>query len=180
MTTHLTSKEIARWLVEGPDTASEAHLRDCWSCRAKLAEARAPIADFRTALMAWSEAQSLAAVGESAAAKLTLRERMNFMNWVPAFGLAVALAVVAAGLVAPVVFHNHATQQAHNVPSVSDAVLMDQVDEEVSEAVPDAMAPLTDLVGWDSSEGAATTPQKTAKPKSRTAAVHKAKANAAD
>ena len=39
---------------------------------------------------------------------------------------------------------------------------MDQVDEEVSETVPDAMAPLTDLVAWDSSESTAAA--KTVKP----------------
>ena len=38
----------------------------------------------------------------------------------------------------------------------SDEALLAQVDTEVSEAVPDAMAPLTDLVDWDSSEGSAT------------------------
>jgi hypothetical protein len=45
----------------------------------------------------------------------------------------------------------------------SDAALMDQVDTEVSEAVPDAMAPLTDLVAWDSNEGVAGTTAATEK-----------------
>ena len=64
--------------------------------------------------------------------------------------------------------------------SDSDAALMDQVDTEVSEAVPDAMAPLTDLVAWDSGEGVA---EKT--PTTEKTATHKksspgtsAKANA--
>ena len=48
---------------------------------------------------------------------------------------------------------------------------MDQVDTEVSEAVPDAMAPLTDLVAWDSNEGSAaktTTTEKHAARKTST------------
>jgi hypothetical protein len=76
---------------------------------------------------------------------------MNFMNWGPAFGVAVGVAVLAAFLV------RSPTDQKVSVPQhpqqqqaqISDAALMEQVDAEVSETVPDAMAPLTDLVAWD-------------------------------
>jgi hypothetical protein len=50
---------------------------------------------------------------------------------------------------------------------------MEQVDEEVSEAVPDAMAPLTDLVAWDSSNAAtaeAAAPRQAVKKKPATGA----------
>ncbi len=160
---HLTSKEVARWLVEGPAPDQEEHTRECGSCRATVAEARAPLSAFRSALVEWSEDQAARPLRQSTRWEV-LRDRMNFMNWVPAFGVAAAVAVLAAFLVrtpmAPkATVQPPTTQQAQ----ISDTALMEQVDAEVSETVPDAMAPLTDLVSWDSGEAAA---EKSSAPKS--------------
>jgi hypothetical protein len=161
MREHLTAKEISRWLVEGPGSDDAAHVRSCPSCAAKLAEVRAPLSVFRSAVVAWSEGQTAAPAREPAG-WVGLAERLNFMNWVPAFGLALALAVLAALLVGPSIKRQVPTQAKAPVAPISDGVLMEQVDAEVSETVPDAMAPLTDLVAWDSDEAPA---QKTGAPK---------------
>ena len=171
MREHLTAKEISRWLVEGPGSDDAAHVRSCPSCAAKLAEVRAPLSVFRSAVVAWSEGQTAAPAREPAG-WVGLAERLNFMNWVPAFGLARsqarrsgrvrALAVLAALLVGPSIKRQVPTQAKAPVAPISDGVLMEQVDAEVSETVPDAMAPLTDLVAWDSDEAPA---QKTGAPK---------------
>ena len=161
MREHLTAKEISRWLVEGPGSDDAAHVRSCPSCAAKLAEVRAPLSVFRSAVVAWSEGQTAAPAREPAG-WVGLAERLNFMNWVPAFGLALALAVFAALLVGPSIKRQVPTQAKAPVAPISDGVLMEQVDAEVSETVPDAMAPLTDLVAWDSDEAPA---QKTGAPK---------------
>jgi predicted anti-sigma-YlaC factor YlaD len=150
MREHFSSKEITEWLVEGPTAEAAAHLRECGSCRAMLAEAQAPLRVFRSAVVAWSEGQVARPLREATRWQ-ELRERMNFMNWGPAFGVAVGVAVLAAFLV------RSPTDQKVSVPQhpqqqqaqISDAALMEQVDAEVSETVPDAMAPLTDLVAWD-------------------------------
>ena len=60
MREHLTAKEISRWLVEGPGSDDAAHVRSCPSCAAKLAEVRAPLSVFRSAVVAWSEGQTAA------------------------------------------------------------------------------------------------------------------------
>ncbi len=147
---HLSSKEISRWLVEGPSQESEEHLESCWSCQAKLAEAREPLTAFRTAVVAWSEAQPAAPLRTVA---VTSSERHSLQIWLPA-GLALAAMVLAGVLFGGGALRVHPSIAQHppGVSEPDDAVLMEQVDAEVSEAVPDAMAPLTDLVAWDSSD----------------------------
>ena len=161
---HLTAKEISRWLVEGPEQSADQHVQNCWACQAKLAEAKAPLTAFRTAVVGWSEAQDV--VRPRAALAKRNQWHGGIQVWLPAT-LALAALLLVGFLAGPGLFHGHGTvrQAVVNSPSStdSDAALMDQVDTEVSEAVPDAMAPLTDLVAWDSNEGlAGTAPEKNA------------------
>jgi hypothetical protein len=151
---HLSAKDISRWLVEGPTAEAEGHVESCWSCQGKLAEAREPLTAFRAAVVAWSEKQPAPSIMVGNENK-GLRGRSLF-DWMPTASVAFALLVLAVFTVerGPWLIHPEA-QNARNTPPVSDTVLMEQVDEEVSEAVPDAMAPLTDLVAWDSNSAAA-------------------------
>jgi hypothetical protein len=171
---HLSAKEISRWLVEGPSLESEEHLQGCWSCQAKLAEAREPLTALRAAVVAWSEAQPAAPVRTVAVTSSAYR---GLRLWLPA-GLALAAMVLAAILFGGGAFRVHPAlpQHAATLSEPDDAVLMEQVDAEVSEAVPDAMAPLTDLVAWDSGE--ATVEQAPAS-KHATKAKHVSKAKVA-
>ncbi|AXC15353.1 hypothetical protein ACPOL_6109 [Acidisarcina polymorpha] len=152
MEKHLTSNEISRLLVEGSWLEAEEHLRQCRNCQAQLAGIKEPLVAFRTAVMDWSEAQESKPIRETETS-LTVRERLSFMNWAPALSLAFALAVLAALLVSPAAFHPASAPLQAGLAAPSDTVLMEQVDQEVSEAVPDALAPLTDLVSWESSAG---------------------------
>jgi hypothetical protein len=81
--------------------------------------------------------------------------------WLPAASLALTALLLVGFVATSGMFRRHSASQQMaagiTATSDSDSVLMDQVDAEVSEAVPDAMAPLTDLVAWDSSEGVAET-----------------------
>lgn len=155
---HLSEDDISQWLVEGPTPEAEAHVESCRNCQGKLAEARDPLTAFRTAVMAWSEKQPAASIriGEE---KKGFRG-WSLVDWMPTASVAFALLVLAVfaverGSVGRGFWINHPeARDARNQPAVSDTVLMEQVDEEVSEAVPDAMAPLTDLVAWDSSHAA--------------------------
>jgi hypothetical protein len=163
---HLTAKEISRWLVEGPEQSADQHVQNCWACQAKLAEAKAPLTAFRTAVVGWSEAQD---AGRPLAVESRARKNQRhggIQVWLPAT-LALAALLLVGFLTGPALFRGHGTLPQAKVdvplPSESDAVLMDQVDTEVSEAVPDAMVPLTDLVAWDSNEGVAGTTAATGK-----------------
>jgi hypothetical protein len=150
---HLTAKEISRWLVEGPAREAEAHLEGCFACQAKLVEAKAPLAVFRSTVIGWSEAQNEA--GRRLPAGVDKNgSHLGFRLWLPVASLALAALLLVGFMKVPEMLRGHSTigQQlvARTSSPDSDAVLMDQVDAEVSEAVPDAMAPLTDLVAWDS------------------------------
>jgi len=173
---HLTSQEISQWLVEGPSASAEAHAGNCYACQAKLTEAREPLAVFRTAAVAWSEAQVERPVR---AVEFQQRAERRAWIWAPALSLALGVALLAGFLLGPKAFRTHTAQTpvAANAP-VSDAVLMEQVDSEVSEAVPDAMAPLTDLVAWDSEGSSVSTvsAKKAVKGKSSVGVKAKAKA----
>jgi hypothetical protein len=155
---HLSAKQIEQWLVEGPSLEAEAHVAACRGCDERLAEAREPLTIFRSAVVAWSEGQPAGkiSVGEE---KKGFRQ-WALVDWMPVASVAFALLVLVVFLLrgGSLSRHDAAPQFAAKTPAVSDTVLMEQVDEEVSETVPDAMAPLTDLVGWDSE--AAETPVK--------------------
>ena len=185
---HLTSKEISQWLVEGPEQSASLHMQSCWACQAKLAEAKAPLAIFRTAIVGWSEAQD---AGRAAAIhNLAGRSERNLglRLWLPVASLALAALLIAGFVKVPGLLHGRINGQQTVVTSPSssdsDAALMDQVDTEVSEAVPDAMAPLTDLVAWDSGEGVAektpTTEKSATYKKSSPGTSAKANAHAAN
>jgi hypothetical protein len=155
---HLTAKEISRWLVEGPEQSASQHVQTCWACQAKLAEAQAPLTTFRGALVEWSEAQAARPMPQTT---ITRNERhWGLRLWLPVASLALAALLLLGYTKVPGFFHGHSSGQplvaTASATTDSDEALLDQVDTEVSEAVPDAMAPLTDLVAWDSGEGSST------------------------
>jgi len=157
---HLTAQEIAKWLVEGPEQSASQHVKSCSACAAKLADAEAPLTAFRGALVEWSETQSARPLHLHTS--MTRSEgRSDSRLWLPAVIFATAVLLLVGYAKVPALLHgNAATRPAIATASTttdSDEALLDQVDTEVSEAVPDAMAPLTDLVAWDSSEGSHTT-----------------------
>jgi len=151
---HLSAKQIEQWLVEGPWSEAEAHIAACRGCEHKLAEAREPLTLFRSTVVAWSEGQPVGriSVGEE---KKGFRQ-WALADWMPVASVAFSALVLAVFLLRGGAFMRHNTVFELNAkaPAVSDTVLMEQVDEEVSQTVPDAMAPLTDLVGWDSEAAA--------------------------
>jgi hypothetical protein len=176
---HLTSREISQWLVEGPSASAEAHAANCYACQAKVAEAREPLALFRTAFVAWSEARNSRPARLAERCLVESHRRAESRAWIlaPVLSLALGVALLAGFLVGPKSFRGPAAQTpvAANAP-VSDAALMEQVDTEVSEAVPDAMAPLTDLVAWDSEGSVVATTSGKKAAKVKTPAGVKAKA----
>lgn len=154
---HLTAKDISRWLVEGPEQSASQHVQSCWACQAKLAEAQAPLTTFRGALVEWSEAQAARPLPQAPIAR---NESHWGRLWLPVASFALVALLLAGYTKFPAFFQGHASVQptvaTASATTDSDEALLDQVDTEVSEAVPDAMAPLTDLVAWDSSEGSST------------------------
>lgn len=177
---HLTAEEVSRWLVEGPEDSASRHAQECAACKAELAEARAPLAAFRAVVVDWSEAQAARPIRLRAP---EIGNEKGLWFWLPAaaFGLAVLLMFGYSRVSGLWHGPSSAGSAIAAVPKASDSdeALLAQVDTEVSESVPDAMAPLTDLVAWDSTEAPSTKAATTAKPLGRKAASKPASAKAA-
>lgn len=175
---HLTANEISQWLVEGPEPSASRHLQSCGACRATLAEAERPLTAFRTALVGWSEAQSSVQSLKVQGLAKAKEQHSGIRLWLPAASFALAALLLVGYAKVPGFIHSHLGDQPHVVVTPtpeSDTALMDQVDIEVSEAVPDAMAPLTDLVAWDSNSGSEAIPAEKPVVHKKSAATTKSK-----
>jgi hypothetical protein len=60
-------------------------------------------------------------------------------------------AVVALAVIVPVYTHR-VIEERNEQRARADQALLEQVDREVSQTIPDTMEPLTDLVQWDTAE----------------------------
>lgn len=133
MSGHLTSDELARWIAGERENAAASHLRECAACGGEVRRMEAALAEFRGAVESWVA---------PAVCMRPSRRRSPVVRW----ALAAALAVVLAA--APVEWRRErAAERARE-----DAALLEQVDAEVSEAVPEAMAPLVQLVSWQNGD----------------------------
>ena len=159
MNQHLSSEQIDKWVAGDRTAAAEQHARECTECRAKLAEFEGALALFRGAVHDWSEQQGArsAAWGDE-----PVRPRWHFqpMRW--------ALAGVALLILATIPFaYNAREKQRQAELAKADALLLEQVDAEISRPVPATMEPLVRLVAWDpsaSSSGDRQTRQKGERP----------------
>jgi hypothetical protein len=143
MTEHLAAKRIAECVAGAPPPESARHLRECAQCRAEVARLESALGQFRHAVRGWSDGQSEWALGRATArAAAGRRPAWAWSRWPAVAAVALALAV------APVYKTVRDRQRA--AEALADAQLMEQIDREVSGAVPSPMEPLTQLVSWDS------------------------------
>jgi hypothetical protein len=143
MSPHLSSRQISRWMTGERTPQQELHVRECPECGAELARMEASLALFRGSVRHWSDGQRRA---EPPAIGSLLTARRGFgmrpMRWAL---VAAALLVLAA---VPV-YRNAQDRQRRAEMARADALLLEQVDAEVSRAVPRPMEPLVKLVSWD-------------------------------
>jgi len=146
MNQHLSSEQIAKWVAGERTGADEQHARECSECRAKLAEFEGALSLFRGAVHDWSEQQSSGMRSAAWTDDEPVRPRWRFqpLRWAAA---GVALLILAA---IPFV-HNAREKQRQAELAKADALLLEQVDAEISRAVPATMEPLVKLVAWDPS-----------------------------
>jgi hypothetical protein len=129
---HLSEEQIAQWIGGERPAAVESHLAGCEQCRAAVTSFEDVLAQFR------------ASIHSVAAPPPSLRTRPG-MSWPRLVAAAAALAL----FVAVPVYHQR-QERARAVLAQQDAQLLQQVDAEISQKVPDAMDPLTNLVSWSS------------------------------
>jgi anti-sigma factor RsiW len=140
MMPHLSPDQLTAYLLDQPDSEAARHVRDCAACRAEIEQQRETLAEFRTAVRAWSADQ--AADYRTNAARAVPASRPEPRPWPISRQLAWALAIAAICVIASWILPRYTGRSA----AANDAALLDRVDAEVSETVPAPMAPLMKLV----------------------------------
>ena len=135
MNPHLSSEQLSECIAGFPRPMVARHVEHCTACRAELAQFREALGEFRGAVRTWSEDQAHAAMAASAPVA-------EPRSWTASHQLAWALAIAAICVIASFLRPWHTGAGART----NDAVLLNQVDAEVSRTVPSSMEPLMNLV----------------------------------
>jgi len=128
---HLSEEQIAQWIGGERTAATESHLAACEQCRAAVTGFEDVLAQFRVS------AQSAVVPAPS------LRAGRSVV-WPRVAAVAAALALFVA-----VPLYRQRQEREQAVRAQQDARLLQQVDAEISQKVPDAMDPLMNLVSWE-------------------------------
>ena len=136
MSQHLSSQEISQWMIGERTPQQEQHVRQCSECGAEVARMEAALGLFRDSVRHWSDGQV------RVPRPLTPEPRPQPIRWAL---VAAALLVLAA---VPI-YRNAQDRQRQAEIARADALLLEQVDAEVSRAIPRPMEPLVKLVSWD-------------------------------
>lgn len=139
MIRHLSAEQISQWMIGERIPEIEQHVAECDECREELAQMKTALADFRGAMRGWSES---AAPPQWRSAPRTAG----------LFGLRLMLAAAVVILAVSLPLYWGAREREHAAEAArADAQLLEQVDSEISRAVPEPMEPLISLVTWNSS-----------------------------
>jgi predicted anti-sigma-YlaC factor YlaD len=152
-TTHLSPWEQEECIIDRPTPQMLRHLNECAECRGAVEGLQRSTAIFRGAAMEWS-AESLAAHPRQVQAAGGARRPVTALRWAIAAVLPLVLVVlVFLGL-------HHGQRPIRPVAAINasdagktDDALLEQVDEQLSVAVPASMESLTHLVSTGSSSG---------------------------
>jgi anti-sigma factor RsiW len=136
---HLSSEQLAEFMAGLPVAQHvRQHIEDCPACRTELANFREALGEFRGAVRAWSQDQ--------ASAVATIPDGVQEpRSWAASHQLAWAVLIAAVCIIASFVLPRHAAETG----PASDAVLLNQVDAQVSRTVPSSMEPLMKLVAQE-------------------------------
>jgi hypothetical protein len=181
MNEHLSRQQVMDCLVVGPTAEQWTHLENCRECEAELAQFAEPIATFREAATALSERKALRLSRVDWHGRRGAQSFPPVLVWsaVLLLILTVSVPIVwqqgrreqakeqtrqlqrplsqspSAASVASSSGEMYAGKTALPVENAKlraeDALLLEQVDDDVSQSVPQAMAPLTVLVSWSGS-----------------------------
>jgi hypothetical protein len=151
-TNHLSPWEQEECIIDRPTPQMLRHLNECAECRGAVEGLERSAAIFRGAAKEWS-AESLSARPRQVAGGA--RRPVTAMRWAIAAVLPLVLVVlVFLGL-------HHSPRPIRPVAAINasdagktDDALLEQVDEQLSVAVPASMESLTHLVSTGSSSGA--------------------------
>jgi hypothetical protein len=138
MNEHLSPEDISRWFAGERGAEVERHAGECEECGARLDRMESALAEFRGWVHEWSAAQpasSPRAAWRGAGGHVARR-------WI----LAAAMVLILVS--GPAYWQSR--RQARAAEMARADALLEQVDAEISRAVPQTMEPLVNLVAWGS------------------------------
>jgi anti-sigma factor RsiW len=135
MSPHLSSDQLSEYILGQPSLLVARHIQDCPACRSELMQFREALGEFRGAVRAFSEVQAEQALATS-------HSIPEPRSWAVSQQLTWALLIAAVCVIASFVVPRHGPESAAG----ADAVLLNQVDAQVSRTAPTSMEPLMKLV----------------------------------
>jgi anti-sigma factor RsiW len=136
MIAHLSTEQLSECILGQPSPLVSRHVQQCTVCREELANFQEALGSFRGAVRTWSQEEAhraLAVPAQGPQARSLMASRQL------AWALLIAAVFVIASFVVPA---RNGKSEAQ-----SDAVLLNQVDTQVSRTAPSSMEPLMKLVG---------------------------------
>ena len=151
-TNHLSPWEQEEYVLGQRTPEMLRHLTECAGCRAAVARLEHGVPVFRSAAVEWSS-ECLATRPQQLNTSAGRGFPVLALRWAVAAVLPVLLLVFAL-----VSFHPTSTRPVHPAADISDDALLEQVDQQLSVAVPSSMESLTNLVTTESRNGSASLP----------------------
>ena len=145
-TDHLSPWEQEEYVLDQRTPEMLRHLSECAGCRAAVARLEHGVAVFRNAAVDWSS-ECLATRPQQPNTSAARGLPMLALRWAVAAVLPVLLLVFAL-----LSFHP-STRPVRPAADISDDALLEQVDQQLSDAVPSSMESLTNLVTTESRNG---------------------------
>jgi hypothetical protein len=143
---HLSAWEQEEYVLDQRTPQMLRHLTECAECRAAVAQLEHGLGVYRKAAVEWS-AESLATRPQP----FIIAKRQPFLSlrWAMAAVIPIVLLLIAL-----LPFRASNPRPAQPAAQISDDALLDQVDEQISAAVPSSMESLTHLVSTGSGAAA--------------------------
>jgi anti-sigma factor RsiW len=132
---HLSPEQLSECILEPPNPIVARHIQNCSACRTELANFSEALGEFRGAVRAWSADRASAALAIPASVS-------ESRSWMASHQLAWAMLIAAVCLIASFVVPRRGGESA----AANDAVLLNQVDAQLSRTAPASMEPLMKLV----------------------------------
>src|SRR4029453_16304476 len=130
--THLSSEQISEWLLGECYADAQRHMETCAHCRDEVAELRDGLRVFRKSVHRWAE--------DAQFRSLPAPEPSSSVSW------SLAAATVVAMILALLPLYLDVRQTQLEAERTQDPLLMDQVHARITQAVPQSMERLMELM----------------------------------
>jgi predicted anti-sigma-YlaC factor YlaD len=142
MNRHLSPERISRWMMGEPTPQDEEHVRDCCTCSAEVTRMETALGLFQRSAKDLSRQHSPEFRNVWSAERARHGFGVQALRW----ALAGVTLLLLAGIPLQTIRENRQRE------AQIDAALLEQVDAEVSRAVPATMEPLARLIPWGSGD----------------------------